>query len=200
MSSDAQAKVADFPDVQESDWYYFEFSLFYSWNMIEGYPDGLFHPNESLTLAQCMKLLFYPQTTLSNVSTANCHWATPYMEKAFEYDVIDKSMYPETTWDKPISRYEISKIGYLYVVNRLQENDFEMYPGTDILPTKITDWATIPSEYHHYILQMYMKGIMLGYDDRGFHGEKQLTRAEACVLIMRITSQTNRIPFGSILL
>jgi hypothetical protein len=50
----------------------------------------------------------------------------------------------------------------------------------------ITDYAAIPASYKSDVVQVYGKGIIMGYGDGSFNGTNALTRAQACAVIKRI--------------
>ena len=59
-----------FSDVSSSDWFYENVRASYEYDLINGYNDGKFHPNENLTIAQAIKLAACLNSLYSSVLDA----------------------------------------------------------------------------------------------------------------------------------
>lgn len=185
-----------FADVSEKDWFFTSFQVLYDMGAINGTEDGLFHPNDSLTIPQFMKMIFSIIDNGNINANQGTHWGTPYMERAVHWSILDMNEYPESTWDRPITRNEIAEFASLIVTNRLNESKAALTTEAQKLQEIIADWDSIPSRYQPHVVQMYLKGILNGGAKNLFNGSTSLTRAEACVIIHRIISKSNRINFG----
>lgn len=46
-----------FSDVGENDWYYYAVAMAHDVGYMNGYPDGTFHPNATITRAECVAII-----------------------------------------------------------------------------------------------------------------------------------------------
>ena len=68
-----------FSDVSSSDWFYENVRASYEYDLINGYNDGKFHPNENLTIAQAIKLAACLNSLYSS-GTADFASSTPWYQ------------------------------------------------------------------------------------------------------------------------
>ena len=64
-----------FSDVSSSDWFYENVRASYEYDLINGYNDGKFHPDDNLTIAQAVKLAACLNSLYSSGNSRNitCH-------------------------------------------------------------------------------------------------------------------------------
>lgn len=149
-------------------------------NIISGFPDGTFRPNESVTREQFVKMLVeakglklrYGQS-FSDVS--NQQWSNPYIETALYYGILTKEDYgqhfqPELN----ISRQEMAI---------LSARTLQLSPVQASLP--FTDRSII-QEHPELVGAAVKQGIMIGYEDNTFKPYHASTRAEAAIVIKRV--------------
>jgi hypothetical protein len=186
----------EFSDIRETDWFFETIDALTQLGAVNGYSDGTFRPNNEITVAEYVKLIVYfIDKTIPN---AQNHWATNYMTKAEELNLVDVGEYLQNTWDTPITRQQMAKISYRYMI---ELNGEPPGPGfsvdgietSDYFISKIKDWNSIPEMYRNNVLETYYKGVAAGYPDGFFRGETTATRAEACAIVFRTTSETNRL-------
>lgn len=177
----ARADVS-FPDVKKGEWYYDYVTLCASYGIIDGYDDGLFHPDNLLKRGEFMKLVAYigelPATTM-----AEKHWADPYWGALNDSGVlwgldIGKS-YEEL--EAPITRFEMCVMIKNLCFNIYCENAVSLSSPEKV----IADYGSIDSKYKDSVVQAFGKGILDGYTDGTFRGNNTLTRSEAAAIVVR---------------
>lgn len=178
--------VNKFKDVKVSDWFIETVSKLVGRGGIDGYPDGTFRPNNTITRAEFTKILV---STLGheNLPKTGSHWASGYITKAEEIKLIGKGELKEI--DKPITRNEMAKMA----ANALDYLGESHDKNRDIFKSEIKDFNKIPKAYQDYVLKAYSKGIITGYPDGTFKGDRGLTRAEASAVIIRIIDKDERV-------
>ena len=193
---------------------------------VNGYPDGTFRPEATITRAEFTKMalaadrlipgsenaamyesdryqysqlyesgkesykdkqypegVFYeaPQESLTDV---NNHWLTKqgWTTIALNYGMLVSEDYAHAGYrfypDKPITRYEMAIImdrmlGLVYPANENHKDE----------NTGFTDDNSMKDWQRGYVIEAYNAGVLQGYPDGSFHGEKTATRAEAVTMV-----------------
>ena len=148
--------------------------------LVNGFEDGTFHPDDTVTRAQFVKMIISAlgndmeevvEQTFSDVSTEA--WYAPYVEMAYKYGIIAGDgvyFYP----DNNITRQEMAV---------MTARAFGIESGSDITfndGDSIADWAV------ESVKAISGAGIMGGYEDNTFRPEDNTTRAQAAAVIDRI--------------
>ena len=177
--------VNKFKDVKVSDWFIGTVSKLVGRGGIDGYPDGTFRPNNTITRAEFTKILV---STLGheNLPKTGSHWASGYISKAEEIKLVEKGELKDI--DKPITRNEMAKM----CANALDYLGESHNSDRDKFKSQIKDFNQIPKAYQDYVLKSYSKGIITGYPDGTFKGDRGLTRAEASTVIIRVIDKDER--------
>ena len=203
----AQAAIT-FPDVNSGDWFYDNVTLLTQLGIVNGKDDGLFHPNEQVKRGEFMKMLTIAGEYLySTTPSKGIHWAENYWNCLNEAGVLEvvetdakgnQSSYPFiglifAELEKPISRYEMA-----FMINRIvyvvyYENQMTLKSESDSFANHISDYDTMHAGYKGSVEQVYMKGILTGYEDSSFQGYNVLTRAEATTVILRMLYGSKRV-------
>lgn len=178
--------VNKFKDVKVSDWFVDTVSKLVGRGGIDGYPDGTFKPNNTITKAEFTKLLV-SVLGYENTPKTNSHWASGYISKAEQIKLIDIDELVNI--DSTISRNEMAKM-CARALDYLGESHVQ---DRSLYSTQITDFSKIPATYQDYVLKAYTKGLITGYPDGTFGGDRGLTRAEASTVIIRILEIEERI-------
>jgi len=184
-----------FNDIKSTDWYNNTVTLLADLGGIQGYPDGNFLPNNSMTKAEFVKALISSLGYI-NLSKTGSHWASGYISQAEKLNIIEKDGLVNI--NKPISRYEMARI----ISNTLS------YKG-ETIPTNISEYKTLISDFNKIptklqgetnvkslsecVLESYVKGIVTGYPNGSFQGIQTLTRAEASTVIIRVLDESKRV-------
>lgn len=124
-----------FTDVADSDWYNTAISTLANAGVLDGYTDGTFKPNDTITRAELIKIAtsFYDTTAgkSSEFSDIEAHWAEKFIEEAHKLGIVDG--YGDGTFhpDQAVTRAEAMKI-----VNRT----LERAPHKDYLLDSMIKW------------------------------------------------------------
>ena len=199
--------VTGFPDVPEGAWYVQYLGKIIQAqamvgvsNIIGGYPDGTFRPDQQVKRGEFLKMIFEAARSSGNeVSIAvneahrKAHWAGQYYTMAEDDNVLVADPYASgdgvqvmfpCTWDaleQPMTRYEMA-----VVLNNVCRN-IAMQKTVNVAEPEqhISDYAEIPSEYVTAVEQMYGKGLLTGNENAFFLGNDTLTRAQAATVLYR---------------
>lgn len=149
---------------------------------VSGYPDGTFRPENPISSAEFMKILL-AAVNIKPGNSSTGHWATKYYNEALNKGYLRNG--------------EIGNLDEL--INRANAGRMAVRTMTEIYPNNIIDYAqnikdydNIPGEFQMYILKAYVTGVITGYEDGTFQYKKNITRAEACVIINRVLDKTKR--------
>jgi len=161
--------------------------------IIEGYQDDTFRPNSAVTRAELTKMIL----ELYNVDVKNASktsfpdvdsrlWYAPYISKAKEFGVVHG--YNDGTFkpNQPINRAEALKI--IFRVNKnISEGELNApYNAHKAKSHWYADFRDVLMNtwYAKYVSFGKAKGIIQGYQDGLFHGERSITRAEVAKILV----------------
>ncbi|MEK7145965.1 MAG: S-layer homology domain-containing protein, partial [Patescibacteria group bacterium] len=176
---DLSGSAIDFPDVSGSDWFFAAVEELSSREVVSGKSDGNFHPADSITRAEFLKMTLLTLDISVPVSSGNSffdtaqHWAKDYIEEALEQGIIDDADYfnPDAT----ITRAEATKI----LVNALGLS-FEDASGVYFEDTA-THWGVL------HIATAYEETLVEGFTDESgfkyFRPDQNMNRAEAAKIL-----------------
>ena len=103
-----------FTDINSNNWFYDDVMDLTNRGVVNGFDDGTFRPDDSVSVDQFIKLVV---TSLGyDFENGEIYWASPFIDKAIELDLIETDMF--ANYRRPISRGEMAKI----IVNALDEN------------------------------------------------------------------------------
>ena len=157
-----------FKDLPTNHWAYEYIMYLTSKNVINGYKDGTFKPNGTVTNAEFIKLVVMaalPDWIDINDAESNLdHWAGPYVWIAERYGVITSGSINLSNIDKPIMRG-----------NSLSTNE----------KVKFKDVLSLNNDDLLYLRHACSKNLITGYSDNTFKPYNNMTRAEAATMIYR---------------
>lgn len=187
----------EFSDVSADAWYYEYVSLCSTYNIILGYDDGTFRPDDNLKVGEFLKLITMIAELWITDSDTSVHWAQPYYKVLNDAGVLEGANFSLTYDDMEadITRYEMANIIRNLVFNVYGENAVVLEDAE----TYIGDYSLIPMAYLSAVEQTYGKGILSGVNDEGsFGGDGYLTRAQAAKVIVNTAwpSQRSEIEFA----
>lgn len=155
--------------------------------IIVGYPDGTFKPNNTVEADAFIKMVIC--SLGYNYENGKDYWAMPYIEKAKELKLIDGTEF--NTYRRAITREEAAKV----IVNALATK--EQLPSEEQINkyiTKVPDYIMIGSTYKKAALYAYATGLITGNESGAFSPKNNLSRAEAATVIMRLLDASLRKP------
>lgn len=158
--------------------------------IIQGYSDGTFRPNGSISRAEFLTMInkvfgYTEKTEISFTDVKKDDWFYDDVRKAVSVGYIqgyeDGTMRP----NKPITREEASKM--IAVACRLEDEiSNSAYSFNDA--NQIGEWAG------NYIGILKDKGYMSGYEDGTFRPKRQITRGEAAKILANVSRDIVEIP------
>ena len=162
-----------FSDLQQGAWYYTYVDELYNSNVINGYTDGTFRPNGTVTVAEALKLVLVSCGS-SVLSPTQAHWASGYQSTAVNNNYVTAE---ETeNLDAPITRGLIAKLA-AGALKLSAEPQSGVFADTD----------------DGNVLALQKAGILTGTPDADgnlhFYPENHITRAELSALVYRIRNR-----------
>lgn len=187
--------VRAFRDTKKSGWYADHVAKILGLNCINGYPDGTFQPNGTITRAEFTKILIAALYGEQSNTDCNSHWSCAYVKKAEGVGILSKDEFNLDTIDKPITRQEMARMISLAADKKLGE---DMATNLSDIERIVTDSKDIGSGYKDHVLSAYSKGIIQGYPDKSFGPKKTATRAEASTMLVNLLDSELRSPVGTV--
>jgi hypothetical protein len=158
---------------------------------IAGYPDGTFRPNNTITRAEFVTIAVKSPLNGQIEGQVGSHWASGAFQTARDKNVLLLNDFPESEWNKPITRYEMA-----YVMIRVTENIMnEQSVSTTDVAKIMSDYQEVSKQqkYKYYVEQAFMKGLVGGKTTDGLYdGKANGTRAEAATMTVRMLDTTKR--------
>ena len=158
-----------YSDVPEGIWFYDYVTDLSQKGVVNGYPDGTFRPDGTVTWGEALKLILravgYPE-----VPQTDTHWASGYLSLAMSYGFVFEA--GEYRLDAPITRLEVAQLAAraMGLYNTLMETPFSDCSDSDVLA-------------------LYGVGIIEGMEIGGqmcFAGGQSLLRSQISAIIWRI--------------
>ena len=179
-----------FSDVGENDWYYYAVAMAHDVGYMNGYPDGTFHPNATITRAECVAIIDRMADPTIPIG----------QEIQFE-DIPSSAWYNSSaavcgqvmggTSIQYLQSYPLGYIAYFYPERACTREDFayglsNVLNLPDIGGSGFDDYAQINPQYADAIMKLRYNGIING-DGKGrygyFHPKDTITRAEVAQII-----------------
>ncbi len=150
---------------------------------IGGYPDGTFKPENTISTAEFTKILV---SSLGHHvgNAASGHWASNYMTKAREIQLIE-ALEPEfDNYNSAITRGMMARM-----ISRAMD---ETFGDAKYYIPQIKDHNDINPPDKLPVLAVYRAGIVTGYPDGSFKDSNTATRAEATTMLARLLDKNLR--------
>jgi len=182
------AVAQDFPDVR-THWARDYILALAEKGGIAGMPDGSFLPEDNVTFPQFVKIIIGCEYgEIGPVDGGD--WVSGFMQKAREVGIIDLT---DMEYTGDITRNDAARVVADSLIHIYGE---EAAADTSIVE-EFEDYPSCRSclgFFHSVVGECYVKGIITGKPGPIFDGEANLTRAEACAIIMRMMDPSLRIP------
>ncbi len=150
---------------------------------ISGYPDGSFKPENTISTAEFTKILV--SALGYNMGNAqHGHWASNYMDKAYDLDLILSREDEFENYDAAITRGMMARM-----IRRAMD---ERYDGIVKYIPQIKDYNDMYAPNQDAVLIVYRAGIVTGYPDGTFKDQNVATRAEATTMLARLLDKDLR--------
>jgi len=155
-----------FSDMAEEDWHYPYVLDLYTKGVVDGFPDGTFKPDQTVTTGQALKMILLA-AGYTEPDKVSSHWARNFMNLALNEGIIVRGEI--TDLDVPITRGLMAKI-VVESMNLTRLNTYQAFPDT----TNV------------YAQTLFDHGISDGYSDGTFRPDRSLTRAELTAIVCRM--------------
>ncbi len=169
--------------------------------VVNGYPDGSFRPDESISRAACAKLLAelcLPDGDagdyLQRVANANGdYWANEYVALALSLGIGDYGM-SRSSWDTAVTRIETADMAQAFYAASTMATSSTLAVDSGVAQY-IGDYGSFRySGDADDVLWMYTLGLVAGVNSDGdFEAYSTLTRGQACVVFYRMISASARV-------
>ena len=166
-------------DVAPGAWYAEAVTELWSAGILNGYEDGTFRPDRSVSAAEFLAVLAR-QTGLAPAAPQTAHWASGLLESARKAGWYDWDELPPTGegFDRPITRQlAVKAMMRAYYPNTAYDFNTES--------AKLRDFAQLDGRYYNEVLGAYALGLAAGDEHGDFDPKGALTRAAACMLLWR---------------
>ena len=193
MYSGAQAQSdTEFSDVPDGSWFRETVSYMSENGIINGYPDGTFRPNKTISAAEFVAVTARCAGLQASSDTQNSHWAAGLLQAALDAGWYDWDELPPTgeTYDIPITR----QVAVNTLMRALLPDKTGDYSTES---TKMTDFSSLNGRYYNKVFAAYACGVVTGDDAGRFMPQSSLTRAQACAIIERALKLSGIHPDGS---
>ena len=163
------SSVPRFKDVTSSTWCYKYVVEMSDADVIDGYADGSFRPNNTVTYGQALKLIMLAAGYKTQDATGS-HWASGYLAKAKSDKLISGSV----DLDAPITRLAVAQVAAKAM--KLSTSDL-----SSVKP--FTDTSDV------YVQALSAAGIVQGYFSNGtstYKPSNTLTRGQIAAIVWRM--------------
>lgn len=181
-----QQTSQNFSDVPSTHWAFDYIDEMAQREVISGYPDGRFLPENQVTRAEFAKIMVCAagmrvsntnQTSFTDVYISD--WYCPYIEAAKEYltgySTASGMVYRPTT---PALREDIA-------VALVKLKGYDTSVVDESILNMFSDSYSISDSAKKYVAVAVERGLISGYDDNTFRGQATITRAEAATMLWR---------------
>jgi len=187
-----QVAPTSFSDVPSSHWAYNAIMQVYQKKWFDGYPDGSFRPNASITRAEALKVfvvflgLDYESMDISNLTYADTagHWAAAYIEAGKDLFPVHTTIQGKTPFNPnmPVTREDT-----IYALVKALGCDVDVkYPDQSVLGM-FKDQNSISGSIKPIFSIALMHELVAGFPDSTIRAQAALTRAEFATLLLRGT-------------
>jgi len=187
FSFSASAAEINFTDVKTTDWFYKNLQELTEKNIISGYQDSTFKPDNTLKFEELIKMLVVAVEGEQVNQKEEQEWHQIYIDKASESKYITEQQ--KSLIGQNIDRQTMAEILY----NVLTEKEkITAYDNAEF--QYLSDRLTDIDKTDVKTLTINGIGVISGYPDGTFKPDGTLTRAEAVAVISRVINPELRNP------
>ena len=176
-----------FNDVPSSHWAFSYIGDMVQRGVLNGYPDGNFYPNNTVTRAEFAKIMvgaaqipvYQPGYKYFQDVEVDA-WYAPYVHSAYPF--LSGYVYRTGRYYKPNDAALREDIAVALV--KLKGYDIS-YATTSTLSDKFDDISSISNDARPYVAVAVERGLVSGYGDRTFRGQNTISRGEAAAMLWR---------------
>ena len=179
--------AAGFSDLSSDHWAYRNILVLAENGVINGYPDGTFKPENTITRGEFFKLIMTATEGEEFFEIANLvasTWTAPYMNYAENKGLMMNGTSTENANDE-ITRLEmavvLSKVANYKNIKESYSDD-----GTGVVENiEFNDISNLSELNQAYINRVADLGLVRGYTDGSFRPNGYMTRAEVATIVYR---------------
>ncbi len=177
------ATSLSFSDVNSSDWFYEDVSTLVDKGVINGYTDGSFRPARTVSVAEFIKMTLAATNQILVTPSGN-YWYSKYVETAIAQGYISSTYYSD--YKRAITRGEMGDI-----IDKILNLNYE---NKSSYIDNIADYTLVADYHKDSSVDVYIAGIMTGYNDGTIKSNNPANRCEAAVVIVRMIDSARRNP------
>lgn len=177
INSEAATYSKTFKDVSKSNAYYDIIHSMAQKGIINGYEDGTFKPNQTLSrqhaAALVCRAVALPSTTTFTAPKDVTRFTSPYyfdLVTLMEAGVLELDSKGNINPNAPLTRGEMAKI---------------LAVAFDLNTKGTTPLKDVSGTYKPYVTALYNAGVTTGFEDKTFREKESLTRAHFAVFMHR---------------
>jgi hypothetical protein len=183
------ADGASFTDVPSDHWAKDNISRVVAKGWFNGYPDGTFHPSDSITREEAMTVFVKFLGLEIKSSDVSSYYDVETDDWAFPYIETGKLLFPKITTyngENPFQpKMPMTREDTVYaLVTALRYTDDTIYADQSVL-NMFSDKNSISELIKPYVVVAVNKGLVSGYSDGTIGAQDPLTRAEFATLLYR---------------
>lgn len=190
-----QAFCIDYSDLSKTHWAYNQIQELTNENILVGYPNGTFHPDENVTRAEFATMVIKTvgqsnaeiKETISFNDIDPTFWAWEMIQRAVTFDIVkkspDNSFYPQA---------EVTRAQALtFVVNALSTEHITEAQARQALAKQYNDYKIIPEWVILTAGRAEVLGIVVKVPgkEKLLEAERPATRAELAVFLYNLKEQ-----------
>lgn len=153
-----------------------------SHNIVSGYPDGTFKPNDNIKRIEFISIITNSQGIDIRSKSTGEYWGQPFIQAALKNDLITYNEYgnmEEATFNKNISREEMTSI----IVKAYTKSGGLIDPSAlNKASLSLKDFDKVSPSYYDSAIASVALDFITGYPDKTFAPKQFATRAEAAIL------------------
>ncbi len=152
--------------------------------IINGYPDGTFRPDASISVAEFTTLLLKIMNIPIEKDTEHKEWYMGVVNTARKYGLIKRDEFGN--YNNPITRGEIARMTIYALQDEMKEYNRHRiyYANNEVIRENFLE---------DYTDRLNKLGIIGGYPDATLGVDKQATRAETAVMLLKIAELAKNI-------
>lgn len=187
------ALAAEFTDVPASHAFHDAIAACSASGIVGGYSDGTFRPTDTLSKNHFCAMLaraFFPEM-VAKYDTDKYRVYGSFAPQCYALFYSDVLNYVSFQWcftdsnimSSGISRYDMAQIlANILKTKGVSVSDAEKSAAA----AQIADYGAIPADYRDAVASAAAKGLIGGYSDGNFHGDRTMNRGQAAVVIYRL--------------
>lgn len=187
-----------FTDVPAGAWYSEWVEKAVAGGLISGYSDERFGPNDNVTYTQLVVMLLHALSPQESVQPSSPWWMA-YVEAADSYGILDETnMEQRSDWanfaERPITREQMAQMVYntMEAADPMAGKGLSLRTSAEEIPDYLSGESDFDPKTSHAVLVCHARKLLSGDANGYFHPKDPMTRAEAAVVICRVSANVGR--------